>query len=160
VPLDNAVAAGDDVAAVHAICSGLDTPASGRTFLGQLICDNLGRPDRVSVIFGRKIRKGRRATPGRFLTVISQLRDLGFTASSACLTSGRSATSCGGSGLPHLTAAHHGPSGACRPDPPGHSRRRTAARAIDNHARQSAAPPSFSSPASTNDSPRPSLTHQ
>ena len=44
---------------------------SGRIFFEQLIRDNLdlGRPDRVSLIFGRKIiRKGRRATPGRFRT--------------------------------------------------------------------------------------------
>src|SRR6266536_3215655 len=49
----------------------LDAPVSGRIFFEQLIRDNLdlGRPDRVSLIFGRKIiRKGRRATPGRFRT--------------------------------------------------------------------------------------------
>ena len=117
VPLDNAFAAVDDVAAVQAICDGLDegkiealaarllallphpfTPAdtaagygyqlsvlqaefsltqaldaavSGRIFFEQLIRDNLdiGRPDHVGLIFGRKIiRKGRRATPGRFRT--------------------------------------------------------------------------------------------
>jgi hypothetical protein len=117
VPLDNAFAAVDDVAAVQAICDGLDegtitalaarllrllpypftaedtaagyryelsvlqaefsltqmldAPASGRIFFDQLIRDNLdlGRPDRVSLIFGRKIiRKGKRATPGRFRT--------------------------------------------------------------------------------------------
>jgi hypothetical protein len=50
----------------------LDIPASGRIFLDQLICDNLGRRDRVSLISGRKIiRKGRRATPDRFRTLIS-----------------------------------------------------------------------------------------
>src|SRR5271166_1229416 len=117
VPLDNAFAAVDDVAAVQAICDGLDegkitalaarllrllpypftdadtaagyryelsvlqaefsltqmldAPVSGRIFFDQLIRDNLdlGRPDRVSLIFGRRIiRKGRRATPGRFRT--------------------------------------------------------------------------------------------
>jgi hypothetical protein len=117
VPLDNAFAAVDDVAAVQAICDGLDegkieelaarllrllphpftagdnaagygyelsvlqaefsitqmldAPAAGRIFFDQLIRDNLdiGRPDRVSLIFGRRIvRKGRRATPGRFRT--------------------------------------------------------------------------------------------
>ncbi len=49
----------------------LDAPVSGRVFFDQLIRDNpgLGRPDRVSLIFGRRIvRKGRRATPGRFRT--------------------------------------------------------------------------------------------
>ena len=71
-PLDNAFAAVDDVAAVQAICDGLDEDkitalaarllamlpypftaddtAAGRVFSGQLIRDNLdlGRPDRVS----------------------------------------------------------------------------------------------------------------
>jgi hypothetical protein len=49
----------------------LDAPASGRIFFEQVIRDNLdlGRPDRVSLIFDRKIiRKGKRATPGRFRT--------------------------------------------------------------------------------------------
>jgi hypothetical protein len=117
VPLDNAFAAVDDVAAVQAICDGLDegkitalaarllrllphpftaqdtaagyryelsvlqaefsltqtldAPVAGRVFFDQLIRDNLdlGRPDRVSLIFDRKIiRKGKRATPGRFRT--------------------------------------------------------------------------------------------
>lgn len=116
-PLDNAFAAVDDVAAVQAICDGLDegkinalaarllailphpftagdtaagyryelsvlqaefsltqvldAPVTGRIFFGQLIRDNLdiGRPDRVSLIFDRRIvRKGKRATPGRFRT--------------------------------------------------------------------------------------------
>jgi hypothetical protein len=117
VPLDNAFAAVDDLAAVQAICDGLDaakitalaarllamlphpfsaedtaagyryelsvlqaefsltqaldTPVNGRIFSGQLIRDNLdiGRPDRVSLIFDRRIiRKGKHATPGRFRT--------------------------------------------------------------------------------------------
>jgi len=117
VPLDNAFAAVDDVAAVQAICDGLDegtitalaakwlailphpftpedtaagysyelsvlqaefsltqtldAPVAGRIFFDQVIRDNLdlGRPDRVSLIFGRRIvRKGKRATPGRFRT--------------------------------------------------------------------------------------------
>ena len=117
VPLDNAFAAVDDVAAVQAICDGLDedkitalaarwlgilpypftaedtaagyryelsvlqaefsvtqtldAPVTGRIFFDQVIRDNLdlGRPDRVSLIFDRKIiRKGKRATPGRFRT--------------------------------------------------------------------------------------------
>jgi hypothetical protein len=49
----------------------LDAPVSGRIFFDQLIRDNLdlGRPDRVSLIFDRKIiRRGKRATPGRFRT--------------------------------------------------------------------------------------------
>ena len=51
----------------------LDSPVSGRIFFDQLIRDNLdlGRPDRVSLIFDRKIiRRGKRATPGRFRTRI------------------------------------------------------------------------------------------
>jgi hypothetical protein len=117
VPLDNAFAAVDDLAAVQAICDGLDEraiealaarllallphpftaadaeagyryelsvlqaefsltqvldkPLCGRVFFDQLIRDNLdiGRPDRVSLIFDRRIvRNGPRATPGRFRT--------------------------------------------------------------------------------------------
>ena len=117
VPLDNAFAAVDDVAAVQAICDGLDegkitalaarllamlphpftaedtaagyryelsvlqaefsltqmldSPASGRIFFEQLIRDNLdiGRPDQVGLVFGRRVRGGRkRPTPGRFRT--------------------------------------------------------------------------------------------
>jgi hypothetical protein len=116
-PLDNAFAAVDDVAAVQAICDGLDegkiealagrllrllphpfspadtaagyryqlsvlqaefsltqvldSPVSGRIFFDQLIRDNLdiGRPDRVGLIFDRRIQRGRkRPTPGRFRT--------------------------------------------------------------------------------------------
>src|SRR5215831_15962867 len=116
-PLDNAFAAVEDVAAVQAICDGLDeakitalaarllamlpypftaddtaagyryelsvlqaefsltqvldTPVSGRIFFEQLIRDNLdiGRPDHVGLIFGRRVRGGRkRPTPGRFRT--------------------------------------------------------------------------------------------
>src|SRR6202008_1240342 len=49
----------------------LDSPVTGRIFFDQLIRDNLdiGRPDRVSLIFDRRIvARGRRATPGRFRT--------------------------------------------------------------------------------------------
>jgi len=49
----------------------LDSPVTGRIFFDQLIRDNLdtGRPDRVSLIFDRRIiRKGKHATPGRFRT--------------------------------------------------------------------------------------------
>jgi hypothetical protein len=117
VPLDNAFAAVDDVAAVQAICDDLDedkiaalaarmlamlpypftaqdtaagyryelsvlqaefsltqmldAPVTGRIFFDQLIRDNLdlGRPDRVSLIFDRRIvRRGKRPTPGRYRT--------------------------------------------------------------------------------------------
>jgi hypothetical protein len=49
----------------------LDQPVSGRIFFEHVIRDNLdaGRPDRVSLIFDRQIRRNRpRATPGRFRT--------------------------------------------------------------------------------------------
>jgi DNA-binding PadR family transcriptional regulator len=49
----------------------LDRPVSGRIFFEQVIRDNLdiGRPDRVSLIFERRIINGRkRKTPGRFRT--------------------------------------------------------------------------------------------
>jgi len=49
----------------------LDRPLSGRVFFEEVIRENLdiGRPDRVSLIFDRRIhRRGPRATPGRFRT--------------------------------------------------------------------------------------------
>jgi hypothetical protein len=49
----------------------LDRPVSGRIFFEQVLHDNLdiGRPDQVSLIFGRRvIGKGRYKTPGRFRT--------------------------------------------------------------------------------------------
>ena len=49
----------------------LDRPQSGRVFFEQLIRDNLdlGRPDKVSLIFDRQVRtRGRRPTPSRFRT--------------------------------------------------------------------------------------------
>jgi hypothetical protein len=49
----------------------LDRPASGRVFFETVIRENLdvGRPDRVSLIFDRRIFSGRRVrTPGRFRT--------------------------------------------------------------------------------------------
>jgi len=49
----------------------LDKPVLGRIFFEQVIRDNLdiGRPDQVTLIFDRKlIRRGPRATPGRFRT--------------------------------------------------------------------------------------------
>jgi hypothetical protein len=57
--------------AEFSLTQALDAPVAGRIFFDQLIRDNLdlGRPDRVSLIFDRKIiRKGKRATPGRFRT--------------------------------------------------------------------------------------------
>ena len=54
----------------------LDAPVSGRIFFEQVIHDNLdlGRPDRVQLVFDRQIRHGKkRPTPGRFRTrVITQ----------------------------------------------------------------------------------------
>ncbi len=49
----------------------LDRPLSGRVLFEQIIRENLdlGRPDKVGLIFDRRIvRKGRTATPGRFRT--------------------------------------------------------------------------------------------
>src|SRR5258708_3582712 len=49
----------------------LDKPVTGRIFFEQVIRDNLdiGRPDSAGLIFGRRvIRKGPRATPGKFRT--------------------------------------------------------------------------------------------
>jgi hypothetical protein len=49
----------------------LDKPVSGRVFFEQVIRDNLdlGRPDRISLIFGRSIYRGRKNhTPGTFAT--------------------------------------------------------------------------------------------
>jgi hypothetical protein len=49
----------------------LDKPISGRVFFEHVIRDNLdaGRPDQVSLIFDRRIHRGRkRATPGPFRT--------------------------------------------------------------------------------------------
>jgi hypothetical protein len=54
----------------------LDQPVSGRVFFEQVIRDNLdlGRPDRVQLIFDRRIHRGsKRPTPSRFRTrVITQ----------------------------------------------------------------------------------------
>jgi len=49
----------------------LDRPLSGRVFFEEVIRENLdiGRPDRVSLVFDRKVRhRGPRPTPGRFRT--------------------------------------------------------------------------------------------
>jgi hypothetical protein len=49
----------------------LDKPAAGRIFFEQVIRDNLdiGRPDQVALVFGRRIQRGRKhPTPGRFRT--------------------------------------------------------------------------------------------
>jgi hypothetical protein len=51
----------------------LDRPVSGRIFFEQLIRDNLdiGRPDKVSIVFGRAIRqRGKYRTPGTFRTQV------------------------------------------------------------------------------------------
>ncbi len=49
----------------------LDRPLSGRVFFEEVIRENIdiGRPDRISLIFDRRIQTGRRRpTPGRFRT--------------------------------------------------------------------------------------------
>lgn len=63
----------------------LDKPTSGRIFFEQVIRDNLdlGRPDRVSLIFGRTIYRGRKNhTPGTFATrVVTRVVTHGVTPS-------------------------------------------------------------------------------
>ena len=49
----------------------LDAPLSGRIFFEQVLRDNpgIGRPDQISLVFGRRIQRGRkRPTPGKFRT--------------------------------------------------------------------------------------------
>ena len=51
----------------------LDRPVCGRIFFEQLIRDNIdvGRPDKVNIIFGRQIRRrGKNPTPGSFRTQV------------------------------------------------------------------------------------------
>ena len=51
----------------------LDRPVAGRIFFEQLIRDNIdiGRPDKVSIVFDRKIRlRGKNPTPGTFRTQV------------------------------------------------------------------------------------------
>ena len=51
----------------------LDQPLSGRIFFEEVIRENIdiGRPDRVSIVFDRTIvTRGRNPTPGRFRTRI------------------------------------------------------------------------------------------
>jgi len=73
-PADTAAGYRYDISVLQAefsLTQVLDRPLSGRIFFDQVIHDNLdiGRPDQVGLIFDRKIvRKGPRATPGRFRT--------------------------------------------------------------------------------------------
>ena len=73
-PTDRAAGYRYDVSILQAefsLTQMLDAPVSGRVFFEQVIRDNLdvGRPDQVALIFDRKlIRRGPRATPGRFRT--------------------------------------------------------------------------------------------
>ena len=51
----------------------LDRPVAGRVFFEEVVRENVdvGRPDRVSLVFDRKILpRGPRPTPGRFRTRI------------------------------------------------------------------------------------------
>ena len=51
----------------------LDRPVSGRIFFEQLIRDNIdiGRPDKVNIVFDRKIRYGgKHPTPATFRTQV------------------------------------------------------------------------------------------
>jgi hypothetical protein len=74
-PADRAAGYRYDVSILQAefsLTQMLDQPVSGRVFFEQVIRDNLdlGRPDRVQLIFGRRVYRN---TPGRFRTrVITQ----------------------------------------------------------------------------------------
>jgi hypothetical protein len=73
-PADRAAGYRYDISVLQAefsLTQMLDKAVSGRVFFEQVIRDNLdaGRPDQVSLIFGRAlVTKGRRPTPGRFRT--------------------------------------------------------------------------------------------
>jgi hypothetical protein len=73
-PADRAAGYRYDVSILQAefsLTQMLDQPVSGRVFFEQVIRDNLdlGRPDRVQLIFDRRIQHGKkRPTPGRFRT--------------------------------------------------------------------------------------------
>jgi hypothetical protein len=73
-PADRAAGYRYDISVLQAefsLTQVLDKPVSGRIFFDQVIADNLdiGRPDQVGLIFDRRIvRRGPRATPGRFRT--------------------------------------------------------------------------------------------
>ena len=78
-PADRAAGYRYDISVLQAefsLTQMLDAPVSGRIFFEQVIRDNLdlGRPDRVQLIFDRRIHRGRkRPTPSRFRTrVITQ----------------------------------------------------------------------------------------
>src|SRR6266568_2171252 len=73
-PADRAMGYRYDISILQAefsLTQVLDKPVSGRIFFEQVIRDNLvlGRPDRISLIFGRSIYRGRKNhTPGTFAT--------------------------------------------------------------------------------------------
>ncbi len=73
-PADRAMGYRYDISILQAefsLTQMLDKPVSGRIFFEQVIRDNLdlGRPDRISLIFGRSIYRGRKNhTPGTFAT--------------------------------------------------------------------------------------------
>jgi hypothetical protein len=73
-PADRAAGYRYDISVLQAefsLTQVLDRPLSGRVFFEEVVRENidLGRPDRVSVIFARRVQGGRRRpTPGRFRT--------------------------------------------------------------------------------------------
>jgi hypothetical protein len=78
-PADRAAGYRYDVSILQAefsLTQMLDAPVAGRIFFEQVIHDNLdlGRPDRIQLIFNRQIQRGKKKpTPGRFRTrVITQ----------------------------------------------------------------------------------------
>lgn len=86
----------------------LDRPLMGRVFFEEVIRENLdlGRPDRVGLVFDRKVRtKGRYPTPGRFRTRVitngvspSLHVESALAPTDVCSTSNESATSPGAGG--------------------------------------------------------------
>jgi hypothetical protein len=75
-PADQAAGYRYDISVLQAefsLTQVLDKTASGRIFFEQVLRDNLdiGRPDQVGLVFGRRIQRGRkRPTPSRFRTRI------------------------------------------------------------------------------------------
>lgn len=88
----------------------LDRPLMGRVFFEEVIRENLdlGRPDRVGLVFDRKVRtKGRYPTPGRFRTRVitngvspSLHVESALAPTDVCSTSNESATSPGAARTP------------------------------------------------------------